>query len=175
MVFKFYGQNIREYHQKLQKKSWNPGHKIKKICAVYIEILLWWYFGQEYSLCIFRFIKDLIMTWHYFRHCFWGFKGRFSSKLQIWQKRNKKKVKSLKIRRRRRSYFCIFYNNSTFSGRCTEGSFSNWIFSNIGLSSRKISRKDNKFKNIVWIFGLSSMVISRNGFFLKFFEFWSIL
>ena len=33
-----------------------PGHKIKKICAVYIEILLWWYFGQEYSLIIFSHI-----------------------------------------------------------------------------------------------------------------------
>ena len=31
------------------KNEWNPGHKIKKIRAVYIEIPLWWYFGQKYS------------------------------------------------------------------------------------------------------------------------------
>ena len=49
MVFKFYRQNLREYRQKFQKKWWNPGHKIKKICAVSIEIFLWWYLGQEYS------------------------------------------------------------------------------------------------------------------------------
>ena len=109
----FVAKNFREYHPKWPNNTWNPGHKIKKICAVYIEILLWWYFGQEYSLCIFRFITDLIMTWHYFLgfeavyslfifrsiadltmtwHCFWGFKGLFSFVLQIWQKRNKKKV-----------------------------------------------------------------------------------
>ena len=34
---------------KPSKNQWNPGHKIKKICVVYIEIPLWWYFGQKYS------------------------------------------------------------------------------------------------------------------------------
>ena len=38
----------------------------RKISAVYIEILLWWYFGQKYSLCIFRSITKLTMAWHYF-------------------------------------------------------------------------------------------------------------
>ena len=42
-------KNIREYPWNHQKNQWNPGHKIKKICVVYHEILLWWYFGQEYS------------------------------------------------------------------------------------------------------------------------------
>ena len=48
-VFKFSCKNIREYHQKFPKNEWNPGLKIKKIRAVYIEIPLWWYFGQKYS------------------------------------------------------------------------------------------------------------------------------
>ena len=39
---------------KSSKNQWNPGHKIKKICVVFIEIPLWWYLGQEYScaLCV---------------------------------------------------------------------------------------------------------------------------
>ena len=48
-VFNFCCQNIREYPWNDQKNQWNPGRKIKKICVVYIEILLWWYFAQEYS------------------------------------------------------------------------------------------------------------------------------
>ena len=34
---------------KITKNQWNSGQKIKKIRAVYVEILLWWYFGQKYS------------------------------------------------------------------------------------------------------------------------------
>ena len=34
---------------KFSKNQWNTGQKIKKIRAVYVEILLWWYFGQKYS------------------------------------------------------------------------------------------------------------------------------
>ena len=52
----FVAKNIREYHQKWPNNQWNPGHKIKKICAVSIEILLWWYFGQKYSFLYFHTI-----------------------------------------------------------------------------------------------------------------------
>ena len=52
----FVAKNIREYHQKWPNNQWNPGHKIKKICAVSIEILLWWYFGQKYSFVHFHTI-----------------------------------------------------------------------------------------------------------------------
>ena len=42
-VFKFLlAINIREYPWNHQKNQWNPCHKIKKICVVYHEILLWW-------------------------------------------------------------------------------------------------------------------------------------
>ena len=38
-----------------------PGQKNKKICAVYIEILLLWYFGQKYSSLYFRTIATNII------------------------------------------------------------------------------------------------------------------
>ena len=31
------------------RSQWNPGQKIKKICAVYVEIPFWWIFCQKYS------------------------------------------------------------------------------------------------------------------------------
>ena len=59
--FQVFIQNIREYHQKFQNKLWNPGQKIKKIRAVYIEIRLWWFFGQKYS-----FPHQFFNFWHYY-------------------------------------------------------------------------------------------------------------
>ena len=120
--FNFFFTEFHEYHQKGPNNTWNPGHKIKKICAVYIEILLWWYFGQKYSLCIIRSITNLTMTWQCFLGfgavyslfifrsiadltmtlpCSSGFKAHFTFNLQIWQKRNESKVRWLKRRHRR--------------------------------------------------------------------------
>ena len=57
-------ENIREYHWKHQKYQWIPGHKIKKICVVSIEIPLWWYFGQKCSCshCILNVIYLLYIN-----------------------------------------------------------------------------------------------------------------
>ena len=40
-------QNIGEYHKNFQTTQWNPGHKIKKICAVFIETQHWWFFPKN--------------------------------------------------------------------------------------------------------------------------------
>ena len=49
---------------KSSKNQWNPGHKIKKICVVSIEIPLWWYFGQKCSCshCILNVIYLLYIN-----------------------------------------------------------------------------------------------------------------
>jgi len=59
-VFNFSCENIREYHWNHQKYQWIPGHKIKKICVVSIEIPLWWYFCQKCSFthCILNVITN---------------------------------------------------------------------------------------------------------------------
>ena len=71
----FLPKNIREYHQKGPNKQWNPGHKIKKICVVSIEIPLWWYFCQKCSCshCILNVIYcTKILMYSYPVQCFGG-------------------------------------------------------------------------------------------------------
>ena len=53
MVSRFTAKSIREYHQNCPKNQWIPGHKNKKICRVFIEILHWWYLGQKYSFILY--------------------------------------------------------------------------------------------------------------------------
>ena len=67
-VFNFSCQNIREYQWNHQKYQWNPGHKIKKICVVFIEIPFWWYFCQKCGgcHCILNVINctKILMYWY---------------------------------------------------------------------------------------------------------------
>ena len=37
-----------------QKSQWNPGHKIKKICAVFIEIPHWWFFAKNTAVTFYN-------------------------------------------------------------------------------------------------------------------------
>ena len=71
-------ENIREYHWNHQKYQWIPGHKIKKICVVFIEIPLWWYFCQKCS-CLRKRTKlfTIKSVWVSQFTVFWSVIGEF--------------------------------------------------------------------------------------------------
>ena len=60
-VFKFLCKICVNTTKNFKNNLWNPDQKIKKIRAVYIEIRLWWYFGQKYSVP-----NAFFDYWHYY-------------------------------------------------------------------------------------------------------------
>ena len=55
--------------------QWNPGHKIKKICAVFIEIPHWWFFAKNTAAAFYN-----VLITNSVAHCL----GRFQSSYFIF-------------------------------------------------------------------------------------------
>ena len=54
-AFKFFTSklNQREYNNKISSNEWNPGHKLKKIYAVFNEMPFWWFFAKNAAATVY--------------------------------------------------------------------------------------------------------------------------
>ena len=52
--------------------QWNPGHKIKKICAVFIEIPHWWFFAKNTAVTFYNVQITNLVT-----HCLGTFQSSY--------------------------------------------------------------------------------------------------